>query len=87
MGIGSALLWTLLQIALRVDTRIYGIFRYHFNGLVWNVITTPGADEAVHIELDREAFRFFSDHYLAGRRARSDDANLGVETLIAGELA
>jgi membrane-anchored protein YejM (alkaline phosphatase superfamily) len=50
LALGSALLWTLLQVALLVDTRIYGIFRYHFNGLVWNVITTPGADEAVHVQ-------------------------------------
>lgn len=50
LGAMSALVWSLFQLALLVDTRIYGIFRYHFNGLVWNVITTPGADEAVHID-------------------------------------
>jgi len=44
-----ALLWTLLGLGLWVDTRIYGIFRYHFNGLVWNVLTTPGADEAFQL--------------------------------------
>jgi len=44
-----ALLWTLVALALWVDTRIYGIFRYHFNGLVWNVLTTPGADEAFQL--------------------------------------
>ncbi len=45
----AALVWSLVLLAVFVDTRIYGIFRYHFNGLVWNVLTTPGADEAVHI--------------------------------------
>jgi membrane-anchored protein YejM (alkaline phosphatase superfamily) len=41
--------WSLSLLAVYIDTRIYGIFRYHFNGLVWNVLTTPGADEAVHL--------------------------------------
>jgi len=45
----SATIWTLGLLLLYVDIRIYGIFRYHFNGLVWNVLTTPGADEAVHL--------------------------------------
>ncbi|MBM3976503.1 MAG: DUF3413 domain-containing protein [Planctomycetes bacterium] len=45
----AGLAWSLLLLAVYVDTRIYGIFRYHFNGLVWQVLTTPGADEAVHI--------------------------------------
>lgn len=45
-----ALLWTVTLLALWVDTRIYGIFRYHFNGLVWSVMTTPGADEAFQLE-------------------------------------
>src|SRR5688572_12476694 len=40
LGLISALAWSLFQLALLVDTRIYGIFRYHFNGLVWNVMTT-----------------------------------------------
>ena len=45
----AALLWSVYLLAVYVDTRIYGIFRYHFNGLVWNVLTTPGADEAVQL--------------------------------------
>jgi membrane-anchored protein YejM (alkaline phosphatase superfamily) len=47
LAAATALAWTLFLFALYVDTRIYAIFRYHFNGLVWNVLTTPGADEAV----------------------------------------
>ncbi len=50
LGFVSAFVWSLFQLALLVDTRIYGLFRYHFNGLVWNVMTTPGADEAVHVD-------------------------------------
>ena len=49
-GLLAVLLWSVFQLALLVDTRIYGLFRYHFNGLVWNVMTTPGADEAVHVD-------------------------------------
>jgi membrane-anchored protein YejM (alkaline phosphatase superfamily) len=45
----SSFLWTLLALALWIDTRIWGLFRYHFNGLVWNVLTTPGAEEACQL--------------------------------------
>lgn len=45
----TASVWTLAQTALFVDTVIYGIFRYHFNAMVWNVLTTSGAGDAVHI--------------------------------------
>jgi len=44
-----AVLWTLLLLAVYVDTRIYGLFRYHFNGLVWNVLTTPGGEDTLHL--------------------------------------
>ena len=49
LAVVSALAWTLAQTALFVDTRVYGIFRYHMNGMVWNVLTTPGSEEAVHL--------------------------------------
>jgi len=49
IGVVSALVWSVGLFLLWVDTRIWSIFRYHFNGLVWNVLTTPGADEAVHL--------------------------------------
>ncbi len=45
----QAVVWTLFQLAIFVDTRIYRIFRYHFNGMVWNVVTTPGAEDSVEI--------------------------------------
>ena len=49
LAVLSGAVWSLGLFLLFVDTRIYGIFRYHFNGLVWNVLRTPGADEAVSI--------------------------------------
>jgi membrane-anchored protein YejM (alkaline phosphatase superfamily) len=49
LAASASLLWTLVALALWIDTRIWGFFRYHFNGLVWNVLTTPGADEAFQL--------------------------------------
>jgi membrane-anchored protein YejM (alkaline phosphatase superfamily) len=45
----GALLFTLVLGALFVDVRIFSLFRFHMNGLVWNVITTPGGFESAHI--------------------------------------
>lgn len=50
LGIAQAVLGALLVAALYADTVVYGLFRYHFNGMVWNVITTPGAEDAVAID-------------------------------------
>ncbi|MCP3918339.1 MAG: sulfatase-like hydrolase/transferase [bacterium] len=44
-----AVVWTLFQGALFVDTRIYNLFRYHFNGMVWNVLTAPDAGDSVQL--------------------------------------
>jgi membrane-anchored protein YejM (alkaline phosphatase superfamily) len=49
LAVSQALLWTLFQVALFADTRIWRLFRYHFNGMVWNVMTTPGSEDAVVI--------------------------------------
>lgn len=45
----QALAWSFFQLVLFADTRIYGIFRFHFNGMVWNLLTTPGAEDSVAI--------------------------------------
>ena len=42
VGASYVLVATLAQVLLFVDTRIWGLFRYHLNGMVWNVLTTPG---------------------------------------------
>lgn len=49
LALFSGALWSLALLLVYVDTRIYQIFRYHFNALAWNVLTTSGADEAVHL--------------------------------------
>lgn len=50
LGWIAASLWTAFLFLLYADTVIYGLFRYHVNGMVWNVLTTPGAEDAVAID-------------------------------------
>lgn len=47
----AAVLFTLLQAALFLDVRIYGMFRFHFNKLVWQTITAPGGWASLHVPL------------------------------------
>jgi membrane-anchored protein YejM (alkaline phosphatase superfamily) len=54
----ATLFWTLVLLLIYIDTKLYGIFRYHFNSMVWNVMTTPGADDAVHITSGDKAILF-----------------------------
>ena len=45
----QAVVWSLFALALYADTRVYALFRYHVNGMVWNLVTTGGAGDAVQI--------------------------------------
>jgi membrane-anchored protein YejM (alkaline phosphatase superfamily) len=38
---------TLVLISLYADYRLYELYEYHFNGFVWNLITTPGGVTAL----------------------------------------
>jgi membrane-anchored protein YejM (alkaline phosphatase superfamily) len=49
LGIVQAAVWTVFLVLLYADTRIWRLFRYHFNPMVWNVITTPGSEDAVDL--------------------------------------
>ncbi len=49
LGGVQAAFWTLFQILLFADTRIYNIFRYHLNGQVWNLVYTRGSEDAIHL--------------------------------------
>jgi len=45
-----AIVWPLFLVLLYADTVIYGMFRYHFNGLVWHELTTKGSEESIHLD-------------------------------------
>jgi membrane-anchored protein YejM (alkaline phosphatase superfamily) len=42
-------LWAAWQLYLFVDTRIYALFRFHFNGTIWELLTTPGTGDSIHL--------------------------------------
>ncbi len=43
----ALLVLSLLTILLLVDSQIYGMYGFHLNGFVWNLITTPGGIESM----------------------------------------
>jgi uncharacterized protein len=49
LGWLQAGVWTCFQLAIFADTRIYALYRYHFNGMVWNLLTTPGGQETIEL--------------------------------------
>jgi membrane-anchored protein YejM (alkaline phosphatase superfamily) len=56
LAAAQALVWTLFQLLVYADTRIWRLFRYHFNPMVWNVITTPGSEDAIDLGFATWAF-------------------------------
>jgi membrane-anchored protein YejM (alkaline phosphatase superfamily) len=46
-GLLAGLVFGLFQVALLADVAIFRLFRRHFDGLIWNVLTTPGASDSV----------------------------------------
>jgi membrane-anchored protein YejM (alkaline phosphatase superfamily) len=46
---GEVALWTLFQLALLVDTRVWGLFRYHFGAAAWNLVTSKGAEDSYRL--------------------------------------
>ena len=49
LGTMQASLWTVFHVLLFVDTRLYNIFKYHFNGQVLNLLYTRGSEDAIHL--------------------------------------
>lgn len=49
LGIAHAVLSTAALLLVFADTRVWALFRYHVNGMVWNVLTTPGGQETFEI--------------------------------------
>lgn len=49
LGTVQAAFWTVFQVLLFADTRIYNIFHYHFNGQVLNLVYTRGSEDTIHL--------------------------------------
>ena len=43
----APLLFGLLNVFIYADSIIYVLWRFHFNGMVWNLLTTSGAGDTV----------------------------------------
>lgn len=41
--------WSLFQLTLFVDTRVFGLYHYHLNGAAWNLLTTRGSQDSFHL--------------------------------------
>ena len=41
--------WTVFQVLLFADTRIFNMFGYHFNGQVLNLVYVRGSEDAIHL--------------------------------------
>ena len=49
MQIASSVVFLTFNIALFVDTIIYKLYRFHINGLVWNILVTEGSSDSVKV--------------------------------------
>jgi len=49
LGFATALVWMLFLLALVIDTRVWGLFRYHFNSAAWNLVTTRGSEDSYRL--------------------------------------
>lgn len=49
LGWIQGLFWTLFQVLLFADTRVFNMFRYHMNGQVWNLIYVRGSEDSIHL--------------------------------------
>ena len=49
MQIASSAVFLTFNIALFVDTIIYKLYRFHINGLVWNILVTEGSSDSVKV--------------------------------------
>jgi membrane-anchored protein YejM (alkaline phosphatase superfamily) len=77
MRVASSALFLLFNIILFVDTLIYKLYRFHINGLVWNILVTEGSSDSVKVSTSTiVAFSFYlfliiltvvGTHYLLSR--------------------
>jgi membrane-anchored protein YejM (alkaline phosphatase superfamily) len=45
----QAAVWMLFHVGLMIDTRVWGLFRYHFNSAAWNLITSRGSQDSYNL--------------------------------------
>jgi len=45
----SSLVFTIFHLLIFADASIYRLYKFHFNSMVWNLITTEGAFDSVHL--------------------------------------
>ncbi|HED65316.1 MAG TPA: DUF3413 domain-containing protein [Planctomycetes bacterium] len=49
LGLLQGIFWTVFQVLLFADTRVFNMFRYHMNAQVWNLIYVRGSSDAIHL--------------------------------------
>jgi membrane-anchored protein YejM (alkaline phosphatase superfamily) len=49
LGITQGVIWTMFQVFLYADTRIFNMFHYHVNGQLWNLVATGGTKDSIHL--------------------------------------
>lgn len=49
LGLTQSLIWTIFQVFLYADTRVYNMFHYHLNGQLWNLVATGGSEDSIHL--------------------------------------
>ncbi|MFT5690528.1 MAG: membrane-anchored protein YejM (alkaline phosphatase superfamily), partial [Planctomycetota bacterium] len=48
-GFVQAFCWTIFQVLVFADTRVYNMFQYHFNGQVLNLVYTRGSEDSINL--------------------------------------
>jgi len=49
IAFSQAGIWTVFQVLLFADTRVFNVFQYHFNGQIWNLFATGGSEDSIHL--------------------------------------
>jgi uncharacterized protein len=89
----QATAWSTVLLLLYADTRIYSLFRYHFNGMVWNLMTTPGGEDAFQLGPAEVVFplgcwaAWIGVQLFLLARFRGDEVRIGARRVRPGWIA